>query len=271
MKMNIPMASEFNKLRSVLEGPLGALDLERLGRHNRAYSRCYADQRFERYVEAEWPYYAKVLEWYRQHVPSGSSVLEIGTFIPVIPLLLAWEGYRVTTVEKLSLYGDALNPVLELLKQHEVTFLNSDIMEETFDQGLFDTVNLLAVVEHLLGSPKNLLARIHGMLRPEGRLVFIVPNQARLIRRLGLLFGGASVHGDYGDYFESEYPYEGHHREYTKSEVVYALTHSGFQLELLGSVKYPPKGGNVRGLVTVVANLLPSAFHQTLFAIGRKG
>lgn len=245
--------------------------MECLGRHNRAYSRIYADHRFERFVEAEWPYYARVLEWYRQHVPAGSSVLEIGTFVPVIPLLLAWDGYRVTTVEKLSLYGDALNPMVELLKQHEVTFLNADIMEETFDPGLFDAVNLLAVVEHLLGSPKNLLARIHGMLRPGGVLVFTVPNQARLVRRLGLLFGGISVHGDYGDYFESEYPYEGHHREYTRSEVVHALTHSGFQIEQLGSVKYPPAGWSVRALVAVVANLLPSTFHQVLFAIGRKG
>lgn len=269
--MNKPLSTELSKLRLVIEGPLEALDLERLGRHNRAYLRTYAVQRFERFVEAEWPYYAKVLEWYRQHVPAGSSVLEIGTFVPVIPLLLAWHGYRVTTVEKLSLYGDALNPMVELLKQHEVTFLNADIMEETFDPGLFDAVNLLAVVEHLLGSPKNLLVRIHNMLRPRGVLVFTVPNQARLIRRLGLLFGGISVHGDYEDYFESEYPYEGHHREYTRSEVVYALTHSGFQIEQFCSVKYPPLGWSVRALVTVVANLLPSTFHQALFAIGRKG
>jgi 2-polyprenyl-3-methyl-5-hydroxy-6-metoxy-1,4-benzoquinol methylase len=268
--MKIPLKQEFDRVCTVLEGPLEALDLDRLSIHNRSYARTYAGHRFENFVQAEWPYYAKVLEWYRQRVPEGSSVLEIGTFVPVIPLLLAWEGYRVTTVEKLDLYGNALDPMVELLGRHAVTFLNADIMDEAFDPGTFDAVNLLAVVEHLLGSPKKLLTRIHAMLRPGGALVFTVPNQARLIRRLGLFFGGISVHGDYEDYFESEYPYEGHHREYTKPEVVLALTRSGFRIEDLGSIRYQPTGSGTRRLITRVANLLPPTFHQALFAIGRK-
>jgi SAM-dependent methyltransferase len=268
--MNMRLHRELNRVRSILEGPLKAIDLDQLSVHNRSYARHYASHRFERFVLAEWPYYAKVLEWYRHHVPEGSSVLEIGTFVPVVPLLLAWEGYRVTTVERLELYGSALDPMVELLGQHAVNFLNADIMNEAFAPGTFDNVNLLAVVEHLLGSPKRLLSRIHAMLRPQGALVFAVPNQARLVRRLGLFFGGISVHGNYEDYFESEYPYEGHHREYTKPEVVLALTRSGFRIESLDSVRYPPTGSGTQRLVTRFANLLPLTFHQMLFAIGRK-
>lgn len=270
MIKKIPMASELRKLRAVLEEPLDTLDLERLACHNKTYARTYATHRFERFVETEWPYYVKVLEWYRQHIPKDSSILEIGAFIPVMPLLLTWDGYHVTTIEKLDLYGNALDPMVKLLEKQGVVFLNADIMENTLNLGIFDTINLLAVVEHLLGSPKELLLRIHRALPPNGRLVFTVPNQARLIRRLGLLFG-ISVHGNYEDYFESNYPYEGHHREYTKSEVLYALTHSGFEIEQLSSVKYPATYDGVRAFITIVTNLLPSTFHQALFAIGRKG
>lgn len=261
---------EFERVRSVLEGPLGRLNLDRLGAYNRSYARAYSNHRFESFVQAEWPYYSKVLEWYRANILPGSSVLEIGAFIPVIPLLLSWEGYRVTTVERLDLYGDALDPMLNILRQNEVTFLDADIMDTGFDLGIFDTINLLAVVEHLLGSPKNLLLRIYTMLRPGGALVFVVPNQARFARRLGLFFFGMSVHGDYEDYFESEYPYGGHHREYTMPEVVFALTHTGFRIEQLSSVRYPPSGDNIRRIVCGLANLLPSTFHQAFFAIGRK-
>lgn len=268
--MKPQFTAELARLRSVLEEPLRALDLVRLGEHNRSYSRSYADERFESFIQAEWPYYSRVLDWYRRNIPKGAAVLEIGTFIPVIPLLLTWEGYRVKTVEKLALYGDALNPMVGLLRAQGVDFCDADIMDPAFQPGQFDTVNLLAVVEHLLGSPKQLLLRIHGMLRPDGVIVFAVPNQARLVRRLGLFFGGISVQPDYADYFESTYPFSGHHREYTAAEVVHALKQTGFQISAFGSVRYPPSGGVAKRAITTVGNLLPASFHQTIFAVGRK-
>lgn len=264
------LPDELARIRDAIEAPLQALDLDRLGEHNRSYSRTYAGRRFESFVLSEWPYYAHVLQWYRAHVPKESRVLEIGTFIPIIPLLLAWEGYHVTTVEKLSYYGDALDPMVQVLQRHGVVFHDADILDDGFAPGAFDVVNLLAVVEHLLGSPKALLLRIHRMLRKDGALVFAVPNQARLIRRLGLFLGGISVQTEFADYFESKYPFTGHHREYTKSEVIHSLSKTGFSIEELGSVRYPPRGSLVKRLITMVGNLLPATFHQMLFAVGRR-
>lgn len=267
--MTLPLAQELAAIRALLQGPLAGLDMERLGAHNRSYARGYAAQRFERFVQDEWPYYARVLSWYRDHVPRGTRVLEIGTFIPVMALLLKRDGYAVSTVEKLSLYGDALHPMIEVLRQQGVDFIDADIMDPGFDPGRFGAVNLLAVVEHLLGSPKELLLRIRTMLEPGGAFVFAVPNQARFVRRLGLMFGGISVHPPFEDYFESSYPFSGHHREYTASEVRFALTRAGFRIEHLGSVRYPPTGSLGRRAITAVGNLLPMTFHQMLFAVGR--
>jgi len=268
---NGPYDDVLFRLREELEEPLSLLNIETLSRHNRSYlSRRYADSRFDAFVVREWPYYRRVLDFYVSRVPRGSSVLEVGMFIPVVPLLLSWSGYRVTTVEKVSLYGDALLPMISIIKKNNITFLDVDIMDDAFSPDQFDAVNLLAVIEHLLGSPRCLLQHIHSMVKDDGFFVLTVPNQARLIRRLGLFFGGVSVHPPYDEYFCSDYPFSGHHREYTFSEVQYALSQSGFYIEELGSVRYPPNGSLIKRVVTFIGNLLPRTFHQVIFTIARK-
>lgn len=265
-----PISNDLSRLRSILEEPLMNLDLAELARHNRGYLSDYSSHRFETFVEAEWPSHSRVLKWYLKNIPKGSRVMEIGTFVPVIPILLTWHGYWVTTVEKLSLYGKALDPMIDLLTRMGVTFQDIDIIGSDFDSTRFDVVNLIAILEHLLGSPKQLLMRIQEILVPGGALVLTVPNQARLIRRLGLLLGGTSVQPKYQDYFNSAYPFSGHHREYTRAEVVYALTQSGFRVGEIDSIKYPPKGSFAYQGITLLGNLLPKTFHQAIFAVGYK-
>lgn len=259
------------RLRELLSEPLSQLDLAQLGKHNVAYSRHYAGQRFERFVKDEWPYYRHVLRWYRANVPKGSSVLEIGMFIPVIPIALSLEGYRVTTIEKLSLYGDALAPMVRLVEAHGVSFQNADVVNDALSLPTFDCVNLLAVVEHLLGSPKKLLGKIHSFLNAQGKFIFVVPNQARLARRLALFLRGESVQPRFEDYFDSEYPFEGHHREYTQSEVRHALNATGYRIEILEGIRYPGKTGVASLLAASACRLLPSSFQQVHFAVARLG
>lgn len=256
------------RLRRELSEPLGALDLDTLGRHNRAYTQLYASDRFGSFVETEWPYYMKVLDLYRRLVPPGARILDVGTFVPVMPLLLSWSGYNVVSVEKLDLYGDALGPMVKLLGKHRVDFKNTDIVESASNLGCFDAVNLLAVIEHLVGSPRELLLHLRELLGRGGKLFVVVPNQARLARRLAFALKGVSVQPDYGLYFESVPPFEGHHREYTLPELRYALGHTGYSITEIGSVKYPPVGGVVKRLVTRVGNALPVTFHQALYAVG---
>lgn len=257
------------RLRSVLEPALCEVKLDRLAAHNRAYAMLYQRDRFEHFVVLEWPYYRWVLDWYSKNVPAGASVLEIGMFVPVVPLLLAWAGYRVSAVEKLSLVGNAIGPLIRVAEENGVRFLDDDVMSRDFRPGRFDVVNLLCVVEHLPGSPKRLLLRIREMLVADGRLVFVVPNQARLVRRLGLFLGGLSVQPRFDLYFESEYPFSGHHREYTRDEVQFALRAAGYAMDELGSVRYPPRGSLPARVVTMIGNLLPATFHQCIRAVAR--
>lgn len=50
-------------------------------------------------------------------------------FIPVIPLLLTWHGYKVTTVEDLRFYGSSLDPFIALVEENGVVFKNHSIIE----------------------------------------------------------------------------------------------------------------------------------------------
>lgn len=260
--------NEVQRLRETLEDGLYRLDLERLGKYNRAYTKFYSAKRFESFILTEWPYYKVVVDYYKRYIPAHSSVLEIGTFIPVLPLLLSWEGYKVTTIENLFFYGNALDPMLQILKENNIEFIDADILEFDFKEK-FSSINLLAVVEHLLGSPKNLLVKLRYQLEKGGNLLFAVPNQARLVRRIGLMFAGISVQPDFRCYFHSAYPFEGHHREYTMSEMAYALEESGYQIIYKTGIKYPPSGGFFKKSVTALGNLLPPTFHQMLFAVAQ--
>jgi SAM-dependent methyltransferase len=257
------------RLRDVLSGPLSRLDFESLSRFNRGYAR-YAEDPFSCFVRDEWPYYRRVLQWYRESVPAGARVLEVGMFIPVVPLLLTWAGYRVTTVERLDFYGGALDELVGMLRGVGVEVADQDVIADPLECGGYDVVNLLAVVEHLSGSPRVLLERLRDAMKPGGSLVFAVPNHAALHHRLNLFLRGASVHPSFVAYYDSEYPFTGHHREYTHDEMVYALRRAGLQVVETGSIQYPPRGTLASRAISVVAALLPATFHTALFAVAQR-
>ena len=267
MKKKFP--DHFNKLKNILEQELKNMDMSRLGKYNFSYTKN-KDDPFAYMVESEWAYYEKVLSWYLDNVPKSSTVLEIGMFVPVIPLLLSWEGYKVTAIENLNFYGKALDPMVKIAKDNDIEFLNIDIIEDDLDDKKYDCINLRAVIEHIVGRPKALLAKIRLMLNESGSFVFVVPNQARLVRRLGLMFGGISVLPEYEDYYKSDYPYEGHHREYVLSEVKYMFAKSNFIITRLDSVKYKPHGSLLKKIITIIGNFLPKQFHQAFFVIAKK-
>lgn len=258
-------------LEAELTPALRVLDYDAIGHGNRAYAIAYKRTPFARFVADEWPCYRKTLEFVLTTIPRGACVLDVGMFVPVMPLLLTRHGYSVTTVDRPELFqSTGLKPLIDVARKHAVEFLAGDFNREGAFAHLerFDGAMILNVFEHLLGSPHPMLKNARALLHDSAPLVVSVPNQARLIRRLGLLFG-ISVLPDFEEYFASSYPFEGHHREYTRAEVFYALTQSGFWVERFESIRYYPKGA-ARCVVSVFANILPRSFHQGIWAVARK-
>jgi len=96
----------------------------------------------------------------------------------------------------------------------------------------FDAVTYLDVIEHHPHSPKRVLTEIHRVLVTGGFVIITTPNHASLYNRAQLLLG-RSVADPFSVFFEDAAamtPYPGHHREYVRKELRYALEHSGFRV-----------------------------------------
>jgi SAM-dependent methyltransferase len=96
-----------------------------------------------------------------------------------------------------------------------------------FDDGTFDVVTLLDVVEHLPGSPIPLLREAKRLLRPGGTFLLSGPNAASLMSRLKLL-AGRHPHIDFDAWLNP--PYFSHYREFTRVEYRAMLERAGFSV-----------------------------------------
>ena len=88
------------------------------------------------------------------------------------------------------------------------------------------------MIEHHAFSPKRVLAEIHRVLVPGGRLILATPNHASIYNRIKLFFGG-SVNDEFDYFFNTTADaetYDGHHREFTRAEIRSALEQSGFRV-----------------------------------------
>jgi SAM-dependent methyltransferase len=93
----------------------------------------------------------------------------------------------------------------------------------------FDMITFKQVIEHLPFSAKPSLKSFHRVLRPGGLLLLSTPNIARLSSVIRLLMR-KSVHPPLEHFFESDFPFTGHFREYTMEEVQRMLVWSGFDV-----------------------------------------
>ncbi|MHC5082260.1 MAG: class I SAM-dependent methyltransferase [Planctomycetota bacterium] len=228
-----------SEIRPLLE----AIPLQEIARHNAAYE-AYGADRFYWFVEAEKNRYLNALDLISVE-GAGGTVCDLGCFIPYLPLLLAKSGYAVKMVDRYELYGERFKGAIEDLagangiEVHDIDLLTGGL--EALETN--DVVLLMAVVEHLAGSPRGLLEKVRGVLKPSGLLLFEAPNIAEFHRRLAVLRGLSPLPG-YEAYFRSDYPFMGHHREMTLSEVAYLLENTGYAVERLTCYDFlftPPK------------------------------
>ena len=258
---------QFNKLAEKLAPILRTLDYQKIGRSNKALLTQASEDPFSYFVTNEWASCEVVLAWYEKNVPRGAKVLDVGTFTGAIPLLLAWAGYKVTTIEKYDWYGDGFNPLIGYLRSNGIEVIDADITSDIVFKDTFDVVQMLAVVEHLHGSPLKVLTTLKGALSPAGRMMISVPNQARLGKRIQLIMGDSTM-PSYIDYLQSSYPFTGHHREYTFSEMKVLMSELDFHSFEMSSIRYP--GDTLsKKLINFCASFLPRTFHQMIFCVAK--
>ena len=128
-------------------------------------------------------------------------------------------------------YAPALRREREYLVRSGIEVLDSsgspallDDIDKTFDAILF-----LGVIEHIPHTPKYILQYICSHLAEGGVLILDTPNLGYIYRREALL-RGESVFLDIKRQFHTELPFQGHHREYTRDEVIWMLNEVGLSV-----------------------------------------
>lgn len=245
---------------------IGSVDRADLALHNDGYAPT--GDLFEQVVAPERARYLHALSMLAGRNP-GRAV-DLGCFFPYMPLLLTALGWQVTAVDRYSLYGPSLHEALiETARVEGFELLDLDMTTALDQVGHSDLVMLMAVVEHLNGSPLKLMGDIRSLLADRsGSLLFEVPNMATLWRRVQLLRGESPL-PDYRTYLRSSYPFAGHNREMTIDEVRILMEESGFAIDRLESFDYsPPDQGLKPAVLRLVRRAIPSC-RETIMAVAR--
>ena len=156
-------------------------------------------------------------------------ILDYGSWFGNMALMLAGRHYTVDAIDEYREYRQALGGVQTLLADAGVGVL--DFADAGRDlHGLtpatYDVVLCMGVIEHVPHTPRPMLEALNRVLKPGGLLIVDTPNHAYIHNRQRLATG-ASVMADISAQYYAVPPFEGHHREYTPSELVWMLKQIG--------------------------------------------
>lgn len=98
-----------------------------------------------------------------------------------------------------------------------------------FEEGEFDMVMMTDVLEHLHGSPRELMNKTLSLVREEGYFLGTVPNAGNLMKRLRLAVGGTNL-GAYDSYYWYPGKWRGHIREYVRDDLKKLADYSGLDI-----------------------------------------
>ena len=227
------------KIRTLLD----RIDFTEQAKRNVLYEK-YATNKFHYYVDMEINRYIKVLNLITTKLDPNREKLDIcdyGCMLPILPTALSELGYNVTIIDKYEYYGDEFKvPVLEHCNDNNLKIIDLDILSDSFDTIKKSDFSLnLAVVEHLNGSPKELINKIRENTKEDGFFIFDVPNIANFVKRIRSLMGHSPL-DNYGDYLEAPYPYMGHNREMTVQEVKTLLNSTKFDIQHIETYDFNP-------------------------------
>ena len=173
------------------------------------------------------------------HTAPGGRVLDFGSYFGNFALALRDAGYRVDAIDSYDAYGAALAGCAAVMRERGISVHDFGPDGSALDAltGEFDAVICAGVVEHIPHTPRQLLERLTALLKPGGVLVMDTPNLAYLYHRLALLEGRSIFAPLPGQYY-TELPFEGHHREYTISEVEWMLKAVGHEILSIETFNY---------------------------------
>jgi 2-polyprenyl-3-methyl-5-hydroxy-6-metoxy-1,4-benzoquinol methylase len=180
---------------------------------------------FEKFLRQSTIRVYQLVDQLREFGLARGSVLEIGSLCGQFVLPLQRLGFDTTAVDRYRAYDGAYAGYTDYLRRAGVTVVETDRTDEravTGALGQYDAVIAMAVIEHIPHTPRDFVQSLASHVRPGGLLVLDTPNIARYWNRRRLAEGG-SIHPPIEHQFYAPEPFEGHHREYTRDEMMWIL------------------------------------------------
>jgi len=192
-----------------------------------------------RHDTPEWPRYLKTLRAAARQAAvldrEELRLCDLGGYFGIIAASMNGLGYRGDVVDSYGvLLTDAKHADLRRwwakvgLAVHDIDLQQPDL-RLPFEDESFHLVTLLAVIEHFPNTPRLVLEEARRILRPDGLLIVDTPNAGALGTRVGFLLHGEGVWASASEVYDSEIPFPGHTRCYSRSELVDVLKWSGFE------------------------------------------
>ena len=174
---------------------------------------------------------AKVL---RDMAPPGGRLLDIGCGALDKPTVFQELGYSCfacdTFQDPWHLHSDNLEVVLDFAREVGVeVYSQGEDYTVPWEEGSFDVVTVINVIEHLHESPRDILNFAGSYLKEGGLLVVNMPNSVNLRKRLSVLLGRTNYTSVKG-FYEHIGQWRGHVREYTLAETRQIVEWSGFDI-----------------------------------------
>jgi len=191
------------------------------------------EKAFKAFIDAPRSDFWKTYFWHKRdrfkmivdsipHSLEATKVLDVGPTDFTVFLKEIFPSYEISTVDLTDHLKDAC-------EAKGIQFNTCDLHERyiPFPDNYFDVVIFCGVLEHIFAPPTEILNEIRRIIRPKGKLIFAVPNIARLDYRIKLLFGISPLeHPDR----QMRKGMHGHIHEYTMKECTSLLKNCNFTI-----------------------------------------
>lgn len=157
---------------------------------------------------------------------SKDTILEIGSFPLHLTYCLTRLGYNIVGLD--------IDPdrAKHFITNKELTVIKCDIEKEKlpFEDGAFENILFLEILEHLRIDPLFTLREINRVLAKNGTMILSTPNLYSL-KKIINFNRGRGFNNPYEQYIKlHELGHMGHIREYSTSEVQQFLENTGFKV-----------------------------------------
>lgn len=177
---------------------------------------------FKDYMENNYSKYETIISKIITNYPTESKILSIGSGPCDLEAIISRLNYDVTAVDDLSdqwhLIGKNQSRIQKFAREMDINFKMQSLEDAQLNNNYYDVVLLIDIIEHLHGSPRDLINSAVSALKQGGLLIIETPNSLNLKNRINVLLG-KSNQVDANFIFWNVGDYRSHFREYTNSEL----------------------------------------------------